>query len=117
MKDRHFPRDLTLLLELTAAVTVFAVAVAVCCLILARAERTSREAAKLEEAVAAVTSAAEALRAAEDPEEVLAYIEAHPAMEAEVTQNEGLTLYRLRWLEAGTEVWSLELALAGEVTP
>ena len=38
-------------------------------------------------------------------------------MEAEVTQNEGLTLYRLRWLEAGTEVWSLELALAGEVTP
>ena len=117
MKDRHFPRDLTLLLELTAAVTVFAVAVAVCCLILARAERTSREAAKLEEAVAAITSAAESLRAAEDPEEVLWDIAAHPSLEAEVTENEGLTLYRLRWLEEGAEVWALELALAGEVTP
>ena len=39
--------------------TVFAVAVAVCCLILARAERTSREAAKLEEAVAAVNALTE----------------------------------------------------------
>ena len=66
---------------------------------------------------AAVTSAAEALRAAEDPEEVLADIAAHPFLTAEVTENEGLTLYRLRWLEEGAEVWSLELALAGEVTP
>ena len=117
MKQRYFPKGLTLLLELTAAVTVFAVAAVVCCLIHAAAERTSREAARLEEAVAAVTSAAEALRAAEDPEEVLAYMEAHPFLAAEVTQNEGLILYRLRWLEEGTEVWSLDLALPKEVAP
>ena len=117
MKQRHFPNGLTLLLELTAAMTVFAVAAAVCCLIHAAAERTSREAVRLEEAVASVTSAAEALRAAEDPEEVLGDIAAHPAMEAEVTEEAGLTIYRLRWLEEGTEVWSLDLALPKEVAP
>ena len=54
MKQRYFPKGLTLLLELTAAVTVFAIAAVVCCLIHAAAERTSREAARLEEAVAAL---------------------------------------------------------------
>ena len=117
MNRRHFPKGLTLLLELIAAVTVFAIAAAVCCQILVAAERTSREAARLEEAVSAVTSAAEALRSGADPEEVLTDIAAHPSMEAELTAAEGLTLCRLRWLEEGTEIWALELALPGEVAP
>ena len=117
MNARHFPKGLTLLLELIAAVTVFAVAAAVCCQILARAEGLSREAARLEEAVTAVTSAAEALRAAEDPAQVLAAIEAHPAMEAETRCEEGLIFCRLSWLEEGAEVWSLDLTVPGEVAP
>lgn len=116
MNRRHFPKGLTLLLELTAAVTVFAVAAALCCRLLAQAEQTSREAETLEEAVAALSSAAEELRAAADPAQVLAAIEAHPFMEAEVRTEDGLVRYRLYWLEEGTEVWSLDLACL-EVAP
>ena len=113
----RYPKGLTLLLELIAAVTVFAVAAAVCCLLLARAERISRDAETLEGAVAAITSAAEELRAADDPATVLENIEAHPHMSAEVRSEGDLTLYRLYWLEDGVEVWSLDLACSGEVAP
>lgn len=117
MKQTRFPGGLTLLLELIAAVTVFAVAAGVCGLLLARAERTSREAERLEEAVAAITSAAEELRAAEDPAAVLEAIEAHPNLGAEATAEGPLVRYRLYWLEDGAEVWSLDLTCIGEVAP
>lgn len=114
MKDR---RSLTLLQELIAAVTVFAVAAGSCGLLLARAERISRDAEALEEAVAAITSAAEELRAAEDPAPVLEAIEAHPNLGAEATAEGPLVRYRIFWTEDGTEVWSLDFACAGEVEP
>jgi len=117
MKELRIPRGMTLLLELIAAVTVFAVAAGVCCLLLARAERVSREAEILEEAVAAITSAAEELRAAQDPAPVLEAIEAHPNMGAEVRSDGALVRYRIFWTEDGAEVWSLDLACAGEVAP
>jgi len=117
VKEARFPKGLTLLLELIAAVTVFAVAAGVCGLLLARAERISRDAETLEKAVAAVTSAAEELRAAEDPAAVLEAIEAHPNLEAEVRPGGALVFYRLRWVEEGREIWSLDLACAGEVAP
>ena len=117
MTRSRFPKGLTLLLELTAAVTVFAVAAGVCCLLLARAERISRDAEALDRAVAAVTSAAEELRAADDPAAVLEAIEAHPSLGVEVRSDGALVRYRLFWTEAGGEVWSLDLACAGEVVP
>ena len=117
MKTFRFPKGLTLLLELITAVTVFAVAAAVCTQLLARAERISREAEALDRAVAAVSSAAEELRAAEDPSALLATIEAHPNMGAEARSEGLLTHYRLFWTEDGTEVWSLDLTCHKEVAP
>ena len=117
MKTFRFPRGLTLLLELIAAVTIFAVAAGVCAQLLTRAEKTSREAQALDRAVAAVSSAAEELRASHDPSAVLAAIEAHPNMSAEVRPEGLLTHYRLCWTEDGAEVWSLELTCMGEVAP
>ncbi len=117
MKELRFPKGLTFLLELIAAVTVFAVAAGVCCLLLARADRISRDAEKLEEAVSAITSAAEELRAAEDPVAILEAIEAHPDLGVEIRPEGPLVHYRLYWLEDGAEVWSLDLACAGEVAP
>lgn len=117
MKTFRFPRGLTLLMELIAAVTVFAVATGVCARLLTRAEMTSRRAEALDRAVAAVSSAAEELRAADDPAAVLASIEAHPNMDAEVRTDGILTRYRLSWTEDGAEVWSLDLTCTEEVAP
>ena len=117
MKTFRFPRGLTLLLELIAAVTIFAVAAGICAQLLTQAEKTSREAQALDRAVATLTSAAEELRAAEDPAQILAAIEAHPNMRAEVQPDGILTHYRLCWTEEGAEVWSLDLTCMGEVAP
>ena len=117
MNDRHFPKGLTLLLELVAAVAIFAVAAGVCALILAEAETVSRQAASLEVAVDTLTSAAESLRAAEDPAPILEAIEEHPSMGVRVIPDGDLVRYRLYWLEGDTEVWSLDLTCPGEVAP
>ena len=117
MKTFRFPRGLSLLLELIAAVTIFAVAAGICAQLLTQAEKISRDAQALDRAVAAVSSAAEELRASDDPSAVLASIEAHPNMSAEVRPEGLLTRYRLCWTEDGAEVWSLDIVCMGEVAP
>lgn len=112
---KRIPKGLLLLLELVTAVAVFAVAAAVCGLLLTEAEQTSREAARLERAVAALTSAAEELRAAEDPAQVLEDLRQQPCLQIRGYPGDGLIRYELEWLEDGRSVWRLDVVR--EVAP
>ena len=72
MSAKRSSKSVTLLLELVAAILIFAVAAGICANVLASARVLSGEARELSTAVETVTAAAELLRAGRSEEEALA---------------------------------------------
>lgn len=112
MERKIFPRSLSLLLELIAAIVIFAVAAAICTRVLVSARELSLEAERLSEAVESVTSAAELLRGVPEAD-ALALLEETPELRLRRREDRGLTYYFIEYLFEGETVYSLEVAREG----
>ena len=114
---RHGHRGMTLLLELIIAVALFAVAGAVCAQVLVTARQLSDRAELLDTAVEEVTSAAELLRSAPDPEAAMALLEQDPDLTLTCRREGTCLAFWIGWSRDGKEVYALELLLHEEVAP
>ena len=123
MAEKKTFRSGLILLELLAAITIFALAGAVCIRVLVKADALTLEARAMEQGVSAVSSAAEILRSASSEEEALALLEnpefpGNGELTLAVHHEGGCTVFDLGWVSGGEEVYSLELKrYFREVTP
>lgn len=114
MNTKRSSKSVTLLLELVAAILIFAVAAGICANVLASARVLSGEARELTTAVETVTAAAELLRAGRGAEDALALDD---ALEIRQRESEGLVHYTISYLSDGETLYALELVKAQEVAP
>ena len=112
MERKSFPRSLSILLELIAAIVIFAVAAAICTRVLVSARNLSLEAEHLNRAVESVTSAAELLRGVPE-EEALERLSAFPELRVTRREEQGLVYYSIEYLSEGAAVYALEVAREG----
>lgn len=106
-------RSFSLLLELTAAIALFAVAAAICTRVLVSARNMSLEARELNRAVRTVSSAAELLRAGE--EELALDLEEQLVLRRR--EDRGIVYYRIEYIREGRVLYALDTALGEEAAP
>lgn len=114
MNTKRSSKSVTLLLELVAAILIFAVAAGICAQVLASARVLSGEARELSTAVETVTAAAELLRAGRGQEEALALDD---ALDIRRQEAEGLVHYNIMYISDGKCLYALELVKVQEVAP
>lgn len=114
MNTKRSSKSVTLLLELVAAILIFAVAAGICANVLASARVLSGEARELTTAVETVTAAAELLRAGRGAEDALALDD---ALEIRQRESEGLEYFNISYISDGKTLYALELVKAQEVAP
>lgn len=114
MNMKRSSKSVTLLLELVAAILIFAVAAGICAKVLASARVLSGEARELSTAVETVTAAAELLRAGRGAEDALALDD---ALEIRQQESDGLAHYDISYISGGETLYSLELVRSQEVAP
>lgn len=114
MNTKRSSKSVTLLLELVAAILIFAVAAGICANVLASARVLSGEARELTTAVETVTAAAELLRAGRGAEDALALDD---ALEIRRQEAQGLIYYDISYISDGETLYALELVKAQEVAP
>lgn len=117
MRTKGFSRSWALLLELVAAIALFAVAAGICGRVLIFARTLSAEAEALNRGVEQVTAAAELLRAADDEEAALARLAREEALEIQRQEQDGLIRYRITFLSGDEALYSLELVKSQEAAP
>lgn len=117
MTTKRFSKSTTLLLELVAAITIFAVAAGICARVLTSALKLSSEAEQLTRGVEAVTAAAELLRASDDEEAALALLAREDTLEIQRREDRELIYYNIMYISGGEAIYSLELVKGQEVAP
>ncbi len=125
MERKRIFRSGVVLLELMAAILIFALAGAICIQVLVKAEETAAQAQRLTDGVNYASSAAEVFRAADSGEEALEMLTAlwpqsqtgertvipFERGQLEITQNDnaGLRIYDIQWVCGGERVYRLEI--------
>lgn len=117
MTMKRFTKSTTLLLELVAAIALFAVAAGICARVLTAAQALSAQAEELSLGVEAVTAAAELLRASDDEAAALKALEENAALSIQRQEAEGLVHYDIMYISGGETLYSLELVKGQEVVP
>lgn len=117
MSPKRFSKSLCLLLELAAAIALFAVAAGICARVLTSARKLSAGAEELSRGVEAVTAAAELLRASDHEEEALAILAREDSLRIQRREDGGLIHYNIMYISGGETVYALELVKGQEVAP